>query len=43
MPVPVVGVHLSKMNPKVPQATVVIPRSAFRLFSLNFTESPVSF
>ena len=35
----VVGVHLSKPNPRMPQAIVVTPRSALRLFSLSMMES----
>jgi hypothetical protein len=41
MPSPVVGVHLIKTNPRMPQANVIAPRSAFRLFSLTIIEQPL--
>jgi hypothetical protein len=34
MPLPVVGVHLNKINPRMPQANVITPRSAFDFFRL---------
>jgi hypothetical protein len=38
MPLPVVGVHMNKTNPRMPQANVVNFRRAFRFFSLTVTE-----
>ena len=39
IPLPVVGIHLNKTNPRMPQASVVTRRSSFRLFSRSITES----